>query len=320
MLKHLLKAISLVSLLTLPAFSLGGGAGFHWGFDFSTSMTDEPKEALNFYPNLENPFFDLLDGFDSNIKDELSSTPILYVSRENFERGAINFGGKAFVNLRTLPIDLEASINFGTWRYDGAIHYIDPSATNDSLNAQSDATASLSWLQKNGPVYGSQKINMQAFAGDKFFGLGLDKTPYAKLHADLTIKKTFKPKIIGRFIQPSLGLGASIHFETPVLSEKLLTNALDMDFSDLDPSMLTGDSDAAKENLKKIMDEITESGKKPKMGMHILVGTSIKPPLIPLGFYVDGKYNITFKNEEDDSFTKTNGFLLNTGIMFKIGS
>lgn len=316
MLKHLLKATALVSLLAAPAFSLGGGAGFHWGFDFTTTMDDEPKEALSFHPNLDNAFFTILNSFDPSIVTELETTPVLYISRENFERGAINFGGKAFFNLRAIPIDIEASVNFGAWRYDGAIHYIDPTATRDSLNAQADAPAQLSWLQANGPVYASQALNIQAITGEEFFGL--NKTPYAKLHADLSIKKTFKPKIIGRFLQPSVGAGASIHFETPVLSEQLLTNALDMDFTNLDPSMFTGNSDAAKENLKKIMDEITESGKEPKMGMHFLVGVSVKPPLIPLGFYVDGKYNIVFKN--DDYFTKTNGFLVNAGIMFKIGS
>lgn len=310
MLKHLLKATALVSLLAAPAFSLGGGAGFHWGFDWTTTMDDVPKENLSFTMNLENsaikPIFESLD---TTVLTSLASQPLIYVSRENFERGAINFGGKAFINLRTLPLDIEASINFGAWRYDGAIHHIDPTATNDSLSAA--GVGALTWLQDNGPVYASIPLNIQTITGKEFFGL--NKTPYAKLHADLTIKKTFKPKVIGRFIQPCIGLGASIHFETPVLSQQLVESALSVDVSDLTPEDFT-----STEALKKIMDEITESGKEPKMGMHVLVGTSVKPPLIPLGFYVDGKYNLVFNDDEYP--TKTNGFLVNAGIMFKIGS
>lgn len=311
MLKHLLKATLCISLLTLPAFSLGGGAGFHWGFDFTTTMDDEPKEALSFELNLDNPFIDSL-GLADSIETELKESPFIYVSRENFERGAINFGGKAFINLRTLPIDLEASINFGAWRYDGAINYIDPIATNDSLTAVTSSGGNpLTWLRDNGPIYKRQELNIKAITGKEYFGL--NKTPYAKLHADLTVKKSFKPRIIGRFIQPAVGIGASIHFETPVLSEELITNALSMDITDISPEDFTS-TDA----LKKIMDEITESGKEPKMGMHFLVGTGLKLPVIPLGFYIDGKYNIVFNN--DKYFTKTNGFLLNTGLMLKFGS
>ncbi len=304
MLKHLLKAATITTLLALPAFSLGGGAGFHWGFDFTTSMDDEPKEALSFTVDFGNENLPIIDDAVKSLLND-SDNPFMFVSRDGFERGKINFGGKAFINLRRIPLDIEASINFGSWRYNGAINYVDFDSTMTLFtNGGIDALS-------NGPVYESVPLNIKTVTGKEYFGL--NQTPYAKLHLDLSIKKTFKPKVVGRFLQPSVGLGASIHFETPVLSEELIKNALDMDVSTLAPEDFT--STAA---LKKIMDEITESGKEPKMGMHFLVGVSVKPPLIPLGFYVDGKYNIVFNN--DDYLTKTNGILINAGVMFKIGS
>ena len=48
------------------------------------------------------------------------------------------------------------------------------------------------------------------------------------------------------------------------------------------------------ECLFKILNQIINNLFTPHYGMHLVAGASLKFPIIPLGFYIDGKYMIPF--------------------------
>ncbi|MGM0443253.1 MAG: hypothetical protein ACQEQV_03615 [Fibrobacterota bacterium] len=298
--KTLRSAAALIVATAVSAFALAG-AGFHWGFDFTTSMPDTEQEWLSFGSTdalIESA--NLEQSLETELQNHLGGRGIMHVSRLNFERGNINFGGKAFVDPPLLPFSIEASMNFGSWLYDGALHYIDPDKLTNSLEEGN--------LPNPDSLYAAQPITVAALGGAEYFGL--DKTPYGKLQFDLTLKKELSTPIV----KPHFGVGASAHFETPVLSQELIDNALDQDMSSLDVDQL--DDLTSDKMMKKILDEITEGAKEPKMGMHFLAGAKIKLPVIPLGFYADGKYMLVFNNDKYE--TETNGVLVNIGVMLGI--
>jgi len=236
-------------LASFNAFAIVG-AGFHWGFDFTTSMDDVLQD-------------DVFSASDFNLDGVLGTdTSFMYVSRTGFERTPIDFGGKFFIDI--LPIEFEASVNMGIWQYDGVINYMDIDTENTSF------------------AYTAQPITIESLGGNSYFGVS--KTPYGKFHLDLTAKKT-----IDRipFLKPSFGAGYSVHFATPVLSSELVNDALALggNLSTISPDDLDLNNP---DTFKKILDEILDGAKKPQSGMHFLVGLKAKLPVIPIALYADG--------------------------------
>ncbi len=262
------------------------GAGFHWGFDFTSSMDEVLNDDVFSFSDLNIP--DIPDDLKNN------ETSFLNISRSGFERTPINFGGKIFVDV--LPIEFEASVNMGIWQYDGVINYIDIEGF-DPLNPALK--------------YNAQPVTIASLGADSYFGV--EKTPYGKFHLDLTAKKTFDVP----FLKPSVGLGYSLHFATPVLSSELVNDALGLggDLSSISPDDLNLNST---DTYKKILDEILDGAKKPQSGMHILIGLKAKLPVIPIALYADGKYNIVFNDAASDEKFTTKGMHVNVGIMLNI--
>ena len=146
--------------------------------------------------------------------------------------------------------------------------------------------------------------------------LGLKNTPYMKLNFDLTLRK-----YIVRFPKPlkTLNLygggGVSLIFATPVLSSKLVEDALgsklDVTLANnaLGTSLLGND-----QIMKAVVEEIAGQFMTPHWGAHIDLGVMIKIPVIPVGIYVDGKFMIPFTDLDKSVDVGGRGLLLNTGI------
>lgn len=273
--KHSFKSTALIATLLCasPSMAIVGG-GFHWGFDFTTSMNNSEDEAVYTLEDFQSQIPVPITGYEN--------TAAMMVSRTNFDRTAINFGGKIYVDI--LPVEFEASVNMGVWQYDGVISTFDPASV-----ASGDIT------------YTDRPVTIENIGGVSYFGV--DKTPYGKFQADVTIKKTFKDVPL---LKPSIGAGATFNFATPVLTPDLVRSALGTD--------LSGISTNPEESMKKILDEILDGAKKPSVGMHFLVGLQAKLPVIPVGLYADGKYVIMFNEGEPNTGVKNGGFLINTGI------
>ncbi len=105
--------------------------------------------------------------------------------------------------------------------------------------------------------------------------------PYLRLGADASalIGLGSFPKVIKLF-KPFIGGGVSVHAFGPVVSRELLMDHLNSATEEIKP-----------EDYVDI---------EPKFGFHLLFGTKIKPPAIPIGFRVTGKYYI-FTGQEADT-------------------
>jgi hypothetical protein len=67
-------------------------------------------------------------------------------------------------------------------------------------------------------------------------------------------------------------------------------------------------------DMKKVLEKIISDLMTPHMGMHLDVGVMLKLPVVPVGFYVDGKYMIMFGELDKNVKLGGNGLLLNGGI------
>jgi len=283
------RVVAVAALLAVFSVSTSHaivGAGFHWGFDFSMSMEDVNDEKVN----LKLPA-------GVSIPAELSP---FYVSRENWKASPINFGGKAYIDFIPVIDAIEVSCNFGLWQYDGALNYVDVASLNGS----------------NEPTYKKVDLTLDG-QGMNYIGLG--GTPYAKLLLDATVKKkvfSFPPDPL-EMLKISAGGGMSVHFATPLLSASLVEEAFKG--QTIDEKFLAGLSNPGNENSKAVVQKIIDEALgEPVFGMHIVLGAQFKLPVIPVGFYVDGKYMIPFTKFDEDKNISGFGLLLNAGISLSI--
>jgi len=288
------RVLAVALLLTLTAASSSYalfGAGLHWGFDLSMGMADVEKENIRFGDGLsiDIPGLGTVDANDA-----------FYVSRMNWDRSWINFGGKVYIDIIPYFETIELSCNFGMWQYDGTLYYIDPIGTATSF-----------------PTLRHEPVDLTLKNIDGLSYIGLTGTPYAKLHFDATVRKTILNLWLVKF---SAGAGVSAHLATPLLSNDIVQRALNLG-NNIDPALFAQLADpssaAAKDIVKTIIDEALG---KPAMGMHILLGAKGKLPFIPVGVYIDGKYMIPFSKFDKDAGDGVNGFglLINAGISLSI--
>jgi hypothetical protein len=252
-----------------------------------------PTNGFNLGLFQNNP---LLPGF--NLTDVINDASPLDISRADWNRSWLNFGGKLFVDIVPFLDIVELSFNMGVWQYDGAVSYLDVKAIGDNPGVL--VTGDLPY--KNVPLT-LKEYNMNY--------LGLDGTPYAKLQFDASVRKTVLNLWLVKF---NAGAGVSMNFSTPVLSSDLIDKVqLDKNISspeDLVAKFMDPNSGMGKAVVQKILDELFT----PRFGAHIVAGARLKLPVIPIGFYVDGKYMIPITKYDENNRINGFGFLVNTGI------
>ncbi|MDR2727715.1 MAG: hypothetical protein LBB56_01185 [Chitinispirillales bacterium] len=269
------------------------GLGFHWGLDFSMDMKNNPKDVVYSVGDMGDMFDDMFDG-DRNPTFSLlginDDDAFLYVSRENWKRSAINFGGKAYIDIIPVIETIELSCSFGLWQYDGMINYLTVDGTN--------------LIYESVPL-GLDDVNLKYFS--------LSGTPYAKFQFDASVrKKVFA--LPANIFRINAGAGASAHFATPLLSSKLIGDVLSSKSKFKPEDLAAGSFD--KELSKAIVEKIIDGLAEPAFGVHLLIGTQFKLPIIPAGIYADGKVMIPITKFEDSDAGKDLkgiGFLLNVG-------
>ena len=119
--------------------------------------------------------------------------------------------------------------------------------------------------------------------------------------------------------RPYGGLGFNVMMATPVPSAGLVNDAIGEDLSgDLTIDSVQADlSDPA--TSQKIVDELMARLMTPHFGMDIVVGFMLKPPVVPIGLYVDGKFAIPFGKLDDDANVTGLGLKLNAGLCLHFG-
>ncbi|MBD3241653.1 MAG: hypothetical protein GF331_13770 [Chitinivibrionales bacterium] len=311
---RLATAALTAAVVVLTAFPLQAklGIGVHWGFDWSVDVDDMRMEQLVFEDiQLEASGIGgtTPTGAPAQIPGDL--LPI-YIDRTDFQRTVVNFGGKILIDALRY-FEVEVSTNFGLWEYEGLIIYPRSMQWRNNVSYQ-DAQSPEDLYTI---VYDTLAVTTESL-DSKYWGL--DKTPYAKIHFDATIRKTFLkfPKRL-KTLSLYAGGGLSLHFATPVLSAELIENALgdqlDQAFSTVDA---LGSGFLGNEQIMTaVLDQITAGLSEPKWGIHFVAGTQIKIPVIPIAVYVDGKWMIPFGQMDEYVDVNGHGFLVNGGIMLK---
>jgi len=297
--------IGLVFLMSqsLPVSALIG-IGAHYGIDLTLKMDNKLMEQTQ----LDNLKFSL-SGLPSipgiNPDSVLTGKDIpVYINRKDWKNTGINFGGKIYVDVLPFIDALEVSTNFGVWQYNGSVLY------PKSITPKYPPPAQASRFQDLVDVtYDTLQLSIKKIYPNRYFW-GVTETPYAKLHFDATIRKYLLqlPPVI-KILKIYGGAGMSVDFATPMLSSKLIDDAL-RSYSSVP---LSSDIFSSQDLQKKIIDQIINNMMTPHYGCHIALGSMIKLPMIPLGFYIDAKYIIRFDKMDKYVDIGGNGFLINLG-------
>lgn len=307
-LRPIFSASILLLSMALPSMAIVG-IGIHWGNDLTLNMDNVQDEQLALAGLSIN--INSIDGQLPAGLTEISGDNLpVFINRTDWTRTPFNIGAKIFIDIIPILDVIELSTNFGLWEYEGSINYPTSLVFKENVNpAEVDDPNDLF----DEPVYGTLPITLEEF--DMGF-LGLKKTPYMKLNFDLTVRKNIVqiPKTL-KILKLYGGAGASVHFATPILNKGLIEDALGSAIEESMSVEALGSEIFQNEELsKKIIKEITSSLMTPHWGCHIDLGAMIKIPVMPVGFYVDGKLMIPFDNMDKNVDLGGAGFLLNTGI------
>jgi hypothetical protein len=285
--------LTLTSALCFSTYAIAG-IGIQWGNDLSMKMDDVVGERLVF-----DQLKITVPGAPSGA---LAGKELpIFVTRTNWERKPFNLGAKFYIDIIPFIDAVELSSNYGVWEYKGSIKY--PTSLAYSGNPSSPVGIA---------TYDSIPVTLDQFGMGY---LGLKNTPYMKLNFDLTVRK-----YIVRFPKPLKTLniygggGISLIFATPVVSSKLVEDALG---SKLETTLANNGGAGLLGNdqiMKAVVEEITSQLMTPHFGAHIDLGVMIKIPVMPFGIYVDGKYMIPFADLDETVDVGGMGILLNTGI------
>jgi hypothetical protein len=294
------------------------GMGLHYSLDFSVKMEALEEQLLFDDLNLTTEGFGTLPG---------GWTPAQTITPENipisFDRGEMTrtpfgLGAKLYVDIIPFIDCIEIGGGFTAFQYSGKIIYpksiqvLDPTTTltPDQLLAGQDPK--LVDIQ-----YDTLSTNIEDIEGAPAIP-GITKTPYAKLDMGLTIRKYIPIPAVDKFLRPYGGLGFDVMFATPVPSAGLVNDAIGAD--------LTGDKSVSEivavmqgDAANKVIEEILARLMTPHFGMNIVLGFMLKPPVVPVGLYIDGKFLIPFGKLDDDANVTGMGFKLNAGLCLHFG-
>ncbi|MFW6245477.1 MAG: hypothetical protein ACOC36_06290, partial [Fibrobacterota bacterium] len=246
---------------------------------------------------------------DTSFSVSADSLPLLFVTRQNWQRSPFNLGAKVYVDMLPFVDAVELSCNFGMWEYQGALQYIDLNALKDaSLDTITNAPYSAATYS-----YASTPMTVDHFDLGYF---GIRNTPYARFHVDASIKKKLLalPPMVN-ILKLYSGAGLSMHFATPVLSGSLVEEVLaDQNLSYEELANMENTDGLYKKVVERIIDGLSQ----PSFGVHLLAGTEFKLPVIPAGLYVDGKLMFPLGSLDPDVDLGGIGFLLNAGVSLSI--
>jgi hypothetical protein len=241
------------------------------------------------------------------------------LSRSDWYRSKINFGGKIFFDDIPIIDAVEVSFNLGAWEYDAVLKYPNGMMQDSITKEDIDEFVTTANYEKILHM-DSKHLTLDEFEGIRFPKMfGLTKTPYFKFHLDLTIRKNIiaKPSST-KIFKLYLGGGPSFHLGTPILTsdfvEEVIANTVSVTQNNLE-SLGEKMTDAILEN---ILEELVNKSKNPTFGMNIIAGIMVKPPVIPLGFFVDSKLMIPFGDMDDKVDLGGVGFVINLGIALSL--
>ncbi|MBN1309025.1 MAG: hypothetical protein JXA18_13965 [Chitinispirillaceae bacterium] len=300
------SALLLTFVLVSSSFGVAG-VGIHWGNDFTLRMEDVEQEWLSF-DNLSIGDSGITGNLPPQLAGAITGKDLpIFLTRTDWKRTMINGGLKIYVDVIPVLDVVELSTNFGLWEYEGSITYPVGLTVVDNVNYATATNPEDIFT----PVYDTIPFTLENYGAG--FGT-LRKTPYMKLGFDLTVRKfifQFPPMV--KMLKLYGGGGLSLNFATPVISKSLIEDAINANLESAatltDLSLFSNE-----EVIEAVIKEILGNLMTPHFGLHLDLGVMIKIPVIPLGFYVDGRFLIPFDNMDPNVDLGGFGILLNSGI------
>lgn len=310
------------------------GTGFHWGFDFSLDTEDSDYTPVIFYNIAPDTLLKSVDHIKDTLQSLLDSTAYqalldtienyehiitqnspISLRRYDWQRLGINFGGKVFFDEIPFFDAAEISFNIGSWQYKTVMKYpngvIKKSITWDSIEEFGQTGNYETLLEMDSVRFSIKELN-----ADLFNAFGITETPFVKVHFDFTVRKNLiAVPSHSKLFRLYLGLGVSLHMATPILTAKYVEKFLKYEIAKATNKIdRITESFSKQDVLASVLRELKEEAKNPTFGMHIIGGTMVKLPVIPVGFYCDTKFMIPFGDFDDYVDLGGIGFLLNLGI------
>ncbi len=296
------SAVLLFSLFVFTSQAVIG-VGVHYGVDLSMGM--DPTSGLGERISVikDSVTLDLPNGQSRTVIAD--SLPLLFITRQSWERSPLNIGAKVYVDMLPFVDEIELSCNLGMWQYLGSLQHIDLAALKEASLTQVDSIMSAPYSY-NYP-YRSVALTLKNFDMGYF---GLQNTPYAKFHVDASVKWKILPLPL---LKVSAGGGLSMHFATPVLSSKLVEEVLADQKLSYD-QLANLDQSTTDAIYKKVVEKIISGFTQPSFGAHLVASARFKLPLIPMGLYMDGKLMIPIGSVDPNTDLNAVGFLINSGV------
>jgi len=221
-----------------------------------------------------------LQSFADSAKKLGNNTDSVLVLSRNKVSGLQQIGAKVWLDIPLTDITVDASSNIAWGSYSSVVSY------DDGINAFN--------------------VDASMNTGFPVWGIGKNETPYINLLNDLTLRYNFLnlPPVIS-LVKISAGGGVTLAYGTRVVGKD--------DIKDLfGTGTAAADPEAVKAELtKRLSDNLYTT----KWGGHLDLNVTVKPPVIPLAVYAEGKWYInTATTKAADNFP----FAVTAGLAFAL--
>lgn len=212
------------------------------------------------------------------------SAPSLTLTRAKVD-GLKQIGAKVWIDIPVLPLTVDASSNIAWGSYASTAKLEDgtPSADDDLI------------------------VNTGINTGFPVWGIGKGETPYINLLNDLTVRYTLfsLPPVIS-LVKVSAGGGVTMAYGTRVVGKDDVKDLFD---------------GAAAEGINKeraeaaLAKQLSDNLYTTQWGGHLDLNVTVKPPVIPVAVYVDGKW---YLNTATTKAASNFPFAVTAGLAFSI--
>lgn len=267
--------------LSLSALGLVAAAPSHAlfgiGLSYGTNTTGVKDESANLELATMPSY---LQGYAT--QNGLSA-PSLELERAKVD-GLKQIGAKVWIDIPVLPLTVDASSNIAWGSYKSTAYF------NDGL----DGSKSLD-------------VNTGINTGFPVWGIGKGETPYINLLNDLTLRYTLfsLPPVIS-LVKVSAGGGVTMAYGTRVVGKDDVAEL----FKGEAATGLT-----AEQAQTQLADKLADNLYTTKWGGHLDLNVTVKPPVIPVAVFVDGKWYLnTATTKAADNFP----FAVTAGLAFSL--
>jgi len=282
--KKILFAATFALFASTQAFAIFG-IGVHYIMNTGSLDADKGEFPLPVSPDADPIIQDILQGSKITVNQKSAS-------------GLQGLGFKAWIDLDFLPVDIEGTLNIAATQYKTSLTIPEVKTDENGIPKIEYTTINLSYSPD--PPYNI----IPGGSVDPLFGI---------VNGDLSVMYPFKDIPL---IRPYIGAGFSYFASIPIANYSFAKKMLNKNQDLLDALIDTNSEnpEAAEKIKKSLVSTLQNESYTTGMGGHIIAGFRIKPPIIPLAIYANGKYYIG--GNTNSQFSQ--GFVLEAGGGFAL--